>query len=104
MPDLPWSVGAADHDERLQPSDVDLLLLDTRLQAVLGEQVAAAEKQVRARVDSLVDGTVTPVRARVNELQTQAQTQIAQQHARIAEVQKSLEQQLRKLTGGIRLP
>jgi hypothetical protein len=40
----------------------------------------------------------------VTELQTQAQTQIAQQHARIAEVQKSLEQQLRKLTGGIRLP
>jgi len=76
----------------------------SRLQAVLGEQVAAAEKQVRARVDSLVDGTVTPVRARMTELQTQAQTQIAQQHARIAELQKSLEQQLRNLTRGIRLP
>ena len=75
-----------------------------RLQAVLGEQVAAGEKQVRARVDSLVNDKVTPVRARVNELQTQAQAQIAQQHARIDEVQKQLEQQLRNLTRGIRLP
>ena len=75
-----------------------------RLQAVLGEQVAAGEKQVQARVDSLVNDKVTPVRARVNELQTQAQAQIAQQHARIDEVQKQLEQQLRNLTRGIRLP
>jgi len=76
----------------------------SRLQAVLGEQVAAAEKQVRARVDSLVNDKVTPVRARVNDLQTQAQAQIAQQHARIDELQKQLEQQLRSLTHGIRLP
>ncbi|HEV2672020.1 MAG TPA: TIGR03545 family protein [Gemmatimonadales bacterium] len=76
----------------------------SRLQAVLGEQVAAGEKQVRARVDALVDDKVTPVRAHVTELQTQAQAQIAQQHARIDELQKQLEQQLRNLTRGIRLP
>jgi len=51
-----------------------------------------------------VNDKVTPVRARVNELQTQAQAQIAQQHARIDELQKQLEQQLRNLTRGIRLP
>ncbi|HWE22306.1 MAG TPA: TIGR03545 family protein [Myxococcales bacterium] len=76
----------------------------SRLKAVLGEQVAAVEQRMRARVDSLVDDKVKPARARVNEVQTQAQAQIAQQHARIDEVQKALEQQLRNLTRGIHLP
>jgi hypothetical protein len=76
----------------------------SRVRAVFGEQLAAAEKLVRARVDSLVDDKVTPVRARVTALQTQAQAQIAQQRGRIDELQKSLEDQLRNLTRGIRLP
>ena len=76
----------------------------TRVRAVFGEQLAAAEKLVRARVDSLVDDKVTPVRARVTALQTQAHAQVAQQRARIDELQKSLEDQLRNLTRGIRLP
>jgi hypothetical protein len=78
--------------------------ISSRLRAVLGEQLAAAEKQVRARVDSLVNDKVGPVRARVTELQAQAQTQIAQQRGRIDELQKNLEQQLRDLTRGIRFP
>ena len=43
----------------------------TRLRAVLGEQVAAAERQMRARVDALVNDKVAPVRAKVSEAQTQ---------------------------------
>ncbi|HEV8382507.1 MAG TPA: TIGR03545 family protein [Gemmatimonadales bacterium] len=75
-----------------------------RLRAVLGEQVAAAEKQMRDRVDALVNDKVVAVRARVTEVQNQAQTQIAQQRARIDELQKNLEQRLRQLLGGVRLP
>jgi uncharacterized protein (TIGR03545 family) len=75
-----------------------------RLRAVLGEQVAAAEKQVRDRVDALVNDKVVPVRARVTEVQNQALAQIAQQRARIDELQKNLEQRLRQLLGGVRLP
>ena len=75
----------------------------SRLRAVVGEEVAAAERQVRERVDALVNAKVDPVRAQVNTLQTQANAQIAQQRARVAELQKQLEQRLRELTR-IRLP
>ena len=74
-----------------------------RLRAVLGEQVAAAETQMRARVDALVKDKVGPVRARVTDVQNQAQAQVAQQRARLDELQKQLEQRLRDLTR-IRLP
>lgn len=75
----------------------------SRLRAVVGEEVAAAERQVRERVDALVNAKVDPVRAQVNTLQTQANAQIAQQRARVADLQKQLEQRLRELTR-IRLP
>jgi len=75
----------------------------SRLRAVVGEEVAAAERQARERVDALVNAKVDPVRAQVNTLQTQANAQIAQQRARVAELQKQLEQRLRELTR-IRLP
>lgn len=76
----------------------------TRLRAVLGERVAGAEKQLHDRVDALVDQKVAPVRAQVTQLQTQTQAQVAQQRAKLDAVQKQLEQRLRELTGGIRLP
>jgi hypothetical protein len=75
----------------------------SRLRAVVGEEVAAAERQVRERVDALVKEKVDPVRAQVNTLQTQANAQIAQQRARVDELQRQLEQRLRELTR-IRLP
>jgi hypothetical protein len=75
----------------------------SRLRAVLGEEVAAAERQMRARVDALVNEKVGPVRERVNQVQTQAQAQVAQQRARVVELRKELEQRLRDLTR-IQLP
>jgi uncharacterized protein (TIGR03545 family) len=78
-------------------------VIASRLRAVLGEQVAAAEKQVRDRVDALVNDKVAPVRAKVTEVQNQAQAQAAQQRARLDELQQQLEQRLRELTR-IRLP
>ena len=74
-----------------------------RVRAVMGEEIAAAERQVRARVDALVKDKVDPVRAQVTTLQTQANAQIAQQRARLDDLQKQLEQRLRELTR-IRLP
>jgi uncharacterized protein (TIGR03545 family) len=76
----------------------------TRLRAVLGERVAAAEKQMRDRVDALVNQKMAAARTQVTQLETQAQAQVAQQRTRLDEVQKQLEQQLRKMTGGIHLP
>jgi len=95
--------GALQHPDLAVRSNLDNAIA-ARLRAVLGDQVAAAEKQMRNRVDALVDAKVGPVRVRVNEVQTQAQAQVAAQRARIDELQKNLEQRLRQLLGGIRLP
>ena len=76
----------------------------TRLRAVLGAQVAAAEKKMRDRVDALVNQKMAAARTQATQVETQAQAQIAQQRAKLDELQKQIEQQLRKLTGGIRLP
>ena len=94
--------GALRHPDLAVRSNLDQAIA-SRLRAVLGEQVAAAEKQQRDRVDALINDKVGPVRARVNEVQTQAQAQVAQQRARLDDVQKQLEQRLRELTR-IRLP
>src|SRR6267143_32105 len=94
--------GALHHPDLAVRSNLDQAIA-SRLRAVLGEQVAAAEKQVRDRVDALINDKVGPVRARVNDVQTQAQAQVAQQRARLDELQKQLEQRLRELTR-IRLP
>jgi hypothetical protein len=75
----------------------------SRLRAVVGEEVAAAERQVRDRVDALVKDKVGSVRAEVSTLETQANAQIAQQRARLDGLQRQLEQRLRELTR-IRLP
>jgi hypothetical protein len=75
----------------------------SRLRAVVGEEVAAAERQMRERVDALVQDKVEPVRAQVNQVRTQADAQIAQQRARLDELQKQLEQRLKQLVP-IRLP
>ena len=94
--------GALHHPNLAVRSNLDQAIA-ARLRAVLGEQVAAAEKQVRERVDALINDKVGPARARVKEVQAQAQTQVAQQRARLDELQKQLEQRLRELTR-IRLP
>ena len=90
--------GALQHPALAVRSNLDQAIA-SRLRAELGAQVDAAEKQMRARVDALVNDKVGPVRARVTAVQTQAQAQIAQQHARIDELQKQLEQQLRQRIG-----
>jgi len=94
--------GALHHPDLAVRSNLDQAIA-ARLRAVLGEQVAAAEKQMRDRVDALVNAKVGPVRARVTQVQNQAQAQVVQQRARLDELQKQLEQRLRDLTR-IRLP
>jgi uncharacterized protein (TIGR03545 family) len=74
-----------------------------RLRAMVGEEVAAAERRVRAEVDRQVDPVVAPVRARVTALQTDITQRLAQQRGRLDQAQKDLEARVRELTR-IRLP
>ena len=94
--------GALHHPDLAVRSNLDQAIA-VRLRAVLGEQLAAAETRMRARVDALVNDKVGRVRARITDVQNQAQAQVAQQRARLDEMQKQLEQRLRDLTR-IRLP
>ncbi len=77
------------------------------LQAALKGEVARAEGQVRAKVDSLVGQQVAAARAKLAGLTSGPLQQITGQQQQLADVQNQLEQRLRSLTGGIpglRLP
>ena len=65
-----------------------------RLDAVIGEEVAKAERMVRAKVDSLVSARVEPVRR-------QAEQRVAGERERLDAVEQELQAQLRRLTGGL---
>ena len=76
------------------------------LKAMVGEEVAAAEKRVRAAVDSLLDQYVAPVRARVTAATDSATALVAGQRGQLNSAQKALEQGIKDLTRlpGFRLP
>ena len=81
-------------------SNLDRVMAD-RLRAVAGEELAAAEAKVRARVDSLVAEKSAPVKARVAELRVDAERRIADARARLETEKQKLEAQLKSLGGGL---
>ena len=82
--------------------------LAERLKAVVGEEVAKAEAMARAKVDSLVNDKVQPVKQRITALQADATKRVGDQQAQLDKVQAELEAQLKRLTAslapGIKLP
>ncbi|MBA3317663.1 MAG: TIGR03545 family protein [Gemmatimonadales bacterium] len=72
-----------------------------RLEAVIGEEVAKAEKMVRAKVDSVVADKVAPVRRQVSQVRTQAEQRVAVEQQRLVEVEQQLQAELKRLTGGL---
>jgi hypothetical protein len=72
-----------------------------RLEAVIGEEVAKAERMVRARVDSLVADKVEPVRRQVAEVRSQAEQRVGAERERLDAVEKDLQSQLERLTKGL---
>jgi uncharacterized protein (TIGR03545 family) len=72
-----------------------------QLKAVIGEEVAKAEKMVRAKVDSLVADKVAPVKRQVAAVQTEANQRIQTEKRRLDEVEKQLNAELQRLTRGL---
>jgi uncharacterized protein (TIGR03545 family) len=72
-----------------------------RLDAVIGEEVAKAERMVRAKVDSLVAAKVEPVKRQIAELHTEAEQRLAGEQKRLEEVEQQLQAELKRLTGGL---
>jgi len=95
--------GTLNHPTLRVRSNLDAAVSDG-LRAAIGDEIAAAEATVRARVDRLADSTLAPVRARVTDVTAQATTRVADARRVLEAAQARLEQQLRRLTGGIRLP
>jgi uncharacterized protein (TIGR03545 family) len=95
--------GTLSHPQLHMRSNLDAAVADG-LRAAIGDKVAAAETAVRARVDHFADSSVAPVRARVTQVETQGAAQVAEARRVLEAAQQRLEQQLKKVTGGIRLP
>jgi uncharacterized protein (TIGR03545 family) len=71
------------------------------LKAVIGEQVARAERLVRAKVDSVVADKVEPVKRQVAAVQTQANQRIQAERQRLDQVEAQLQAELKRLSGGL---
>ncbi len=76
-------------------------LLAQRLRAVIGEEVAAAERALRARVDTAVATQVAAARLRVAALTDDAGQRVGVPRAELEQVRQGLEQQLLRLTRGL---
>jgi uncharacterized protein (TIGR03545 family) len=72
-----------------------------RLEAVIGEEVAKAEKMVRAKVDSAVAERVEPVRRQIADVRGQAESRLGAERQRLDDVERELQAELKRLTGGL---
>jgi hypothetical protein len=71
---------------------------------MIGAEVDAAESRLRVAVDQFADEKVAPVKAQVAALTTQVNERVQQGRQALEAAQQQIEQQLKRLTGGIRLP
>lgn len=72
-----------------------------RLQAVMGEELAKAERLVRAKVDSLVGDKVEPVKRQIAAVQGEATKRVQGERQRLDQVEQQLKAELKRLTGGL---
>lgn len=84
-------------------SNLDQAISD-RIKALMGDQVKAAEQKLIAEVNAYADPLIAPVKSQVTAITGNAQQQLSASQGKIADAQKELQQRLKSLTGGIRLP
>lgn len=95
--------GTLSHPELHVRSNLDQAVSD-RLRSMIGAEVDAAESRLRVEVDRLADQQVAPLKAQVAQVAAEANARLQQGRQALDAAQRQVEQQLRRLTGGIRLP
>jgi ABC-type phosphate transport system auxiliary subunit len=82
--------------------------ISTSLRRELQGEIADAERQVRARVNTLVAGPMRDARRRLNTLENEVQDLVAQRRVQLDAVKADLEARLSELTRilppGVRIP
>jgi uncharacterized protein (TIGR03545 family) len=73
----------------------------SRIEAVMGEELAKAERMVRAKVDSLVANKMEPVKRQIASVQAEATKRIEVEKQRLDEVERQLNAELKRLTAGV---
>jgi uncharacterized protein (TIGR03545 family) len=84
-------------------SNLDRVVAE-RVRAIAGEEIAAAEKRLRAQVDKIVDERSAPVKARVAEVRAESERNLAEARARLDEEKAKLEERIKAMAAGINLP
>lgn len=95
--------GTLSHPELHVRSNLDQAVSD-RLRSMIGAEVDAAESRLRVAVDRFADEKVAPVKAQVADVTAQVNARVQQGQQALQTAQHQIEQQLKRLTGGIRLP
>jgi uncharacterized protein (TIGR03545 family) len=73
----------------------------SRIQAVLGQEIAKVERMVRAKVDSLVADKVEPVKRQIASVQSDATGRVQTEKQQVGQIEKQLNAELKRLTGGL---
>ena len=95
--------GTPDNPSIAIRSNLDQAISD-RVKALMGDQVKAAEQKLEAQVNAYADPLIAPVKSQVTSVTGNAQQQLSASQGKIADAQKQLQDRLKSLTGGFRLP
>ena len=95
--------GTADNPSIAVRSNLDQAISD-RVKGLMGDQVKAAEQKLEAQVNAYADPLIAPVKSQVTSVTGNAQQQLSASQGKIADAQKQLQDRLKSLTGGFRLP
>ena len=81
-------------------SNLDEAIRD-RVKAIFGEELAKAERKVRAAVDRIVAEKTAEVKVRIDSVATEAEQRIAEIEAKLEEQRARLDERVRELTRGL---
>jgi len=95
--------GTPDNPSIAIRSNLDQAISD-RVKALMGDQVKSAEQKLEAQVNAYADPLIAPVKSQVTSVTGNAQQQLSASQGKIADAQKQLQDRLKSLTGGFRLP